>query len=130
MAIQEGGDQVGLVAIGVGKVALAGVIAEQSFRDFGICVGGQALPDHGWSDGHVEQLQPAVHLAQGFAQVGVGLMNGLVFQSGMNGQLPLEIVTEQLLVKAAHVRQDGQLPFGIFAHTYSFGKPGPAIVCK
>src|SRR5882762_1568050 len=72
------------------------------------------MPNHRRRDRHVEQLQPAVHLAEDFAEVRASLMNGLILQSWMYRQLAVQIVAQQLLVEAAHVRQDGQLPLRVF----------------
>ena len=63
-------------------------------------------------------IDPDSHLAQNFAQVGAGLVNGLVFQSGMYGEVSLEIIAQQLLIEAAHVRQNRQLPLRVFDQNY------------
>ena len=58
-----------------------------------------------------------MHLAENFAQVGAGVVDGFIFQSGMDGKFTLQIVAQQLLIEAADVGQDRKLPFWIFDQT-------------
>jgi len=58
MAKQKGCDQIGLVTIGPGIVAVAREVAQQGFRNLGVKIGLHPKSQHGRSDCHVQQLDP------------------------------------------------------------------------
>ena len=64
MAIKKCGHQVGLVAIYVAGIFLAGEIAQDGFGDFGIGFRRECPPQHGRRNGLIEQAQPAPHAVE------------------------------------------------------------------
>ncbi len=112
MAKQKGCDQIGLVAIGAGIVAVASEVAQQRLGNFGIEIGLHSQPQHGGSNRHVEQLDPEMHFVEGATHV-FGVADDVRSEFGGRGQLSAELVTQQPLVEALHGGQQRQLPFGI-----------------
>ena len=75
------------------------------------------MAQHGWSDRHVEQPQPAAHGGQGFMDIAVGLLKGNRLQTNGDRDLSADGVLQQLLIEALHGGQNGKLPLRIFDQT-------------
>ncbi|MGA2965614.1 MAG: hypothetical protein ABSD64_05330 [Terriglobales bacterium] len=112
MAKQKGRDQIGLVAIGAGIVAVAREETQQRLGHLGIKVRLHCKPQHGGSDRHIEKLDPELHLIEGGAHVG-GAADDVGSEFGGRGQLSAELVAQQPLVEALHGSEQRQLPFGV-----------------
>src|SRR6266403_1825294 len=69
MAKQKGCDQIGLVTIGAGIVAMAREVAQQRLSYLGIEIGFHSAPQHGGGYRHVEKLYPKLHLIEGGTHV-------------------------------------------------------------
>ena len=88
MTKQKGCDQIGLVAIGAGIVAMAREVAQQRLGDLGIKVGLYSQPQHGGSDRHVEQLDPEMHLLEGERTSAAWLMTSGASSAGAGSSPP------------------------------------------
>ena len=67
MTKQKSRHQIGFVAIGAGIVAVAREVAQQRLGHLGIEVGLHSQPQHGGSDGHVEELDPELHASRAWS---------------------------------------------------------------
>src|SRR6266481_5892335 len=112
MAKQKGCDQIGLVTIGAGIVAMAREVAQQRLGNLGIEIGLNAKSEHGGSDCHVEELDPEVHLSKGGAHI-VGAADDVRGELSGRGQLSAKLLSKQPLVEALHGGEQRQFPFGI-----------------
>src|SRR6202022_999332 len=101
VTVKESGHQVGLVAVYVAGVFLAGKIAEQGFGDFRVRLNGEGAPQHGGSDGLIEQAQPAAHFVQGSVHLAV-VLQGYGFKAGRDRDFAAHGVLQKLLVEALH----------------------------
>ena len=75
------------------------------------------MTQHGGSDRHVQQPQPASHRSQGFVDIAVGLLKGNRLQANGNGNLSANGILQELLIEALHGGQNGKLPLRIFNQT-------------
>ena len=119
MAVKKCRDQVRLVAVYVAGIFLASEIAQHSFGDFGIGLGGKCTPQHGWRNGLVEQAQPAAHAVERRVHFAIAFLQGDGFQAGRNRDFASNGILQKLLIEALHRGQDGQLPFRILYHTFT-----------
>ena len=101
MAKQKGCHQIGLVASGAGIVAVAREVAQQRLGNLGIKVGLHANSQHGGSDRHVEELDPAVHLIESGPHV-VGAADDVGSELGGGEQFSAKLVAQQPLVEGLH----------------------------
>ncbi len=129
MAKQERRDEVGLVTIGRGIVAVASEVTEQRFGHFSVEVGGHAKPQDGGRNRHVEQLDPDFHAIQRAADI-FRLPDCLRREFCGRGNLSAQVFAHQPLVKALDSRQQGQFPFRILCQTGSFGGKVPTYLLK
>ncbi len=76
--IQEGDDEIGLVAVGIGARRLADEVAQQGLGGF---LGGgfpESVAHHGRRDRQVEQVQPALQAMNGFLDGALGTVRHVV----------------------------------------------------
>jgi len=106
MAVKERGDQIGLVAVDLAGFAPPYEVAQQALGDFRIGVGRQRLPQHGGRDGHIQQMQPAIHAGKGFREIFVVMTKRNLVKPARNGHITAERVSHQLLVKPLDGCQD------------------------
>ena len=119
MTEEEGGDEIGFVAVGGGIVAVARKIAQERLGTSGSRSELQTQPQHGGSDGHVEELNPEMHLAEGGAHVG-GVADGLGREFGGNGKFAAELIAEQPLIEGLHGGEQRDFPDGSSTKVNSF----------
>ncbi len=113
IAVEEGGDKVGLVAVKVILGLLAGVVAEQGFGKIVIDGGGETDTKHLRRDGHVQKLEPAAHGGQERVDIAVAGAEGVGFQSARRCDLVLEKVTQEVEVEALHDLENGEFPIEV-----------------
>src|SRR5579863_7912284 len=118
MAIQKSRDQISLVAMDLAGLAVTSEITEHRLGNFGVGIGRESPPQHGWRDGHVEQTQPAMHGRQGLLHAVVALQRDS-FESGRDGNFSMDGFLQELLVEALDRRQNRQLPLRVFYHSRS-----------
>ena len=119
MAVEKCGHQVGLVAIYVAGILLAGEVAQDSFGDFGVGLGCEGAPQHGRRNGLIEQAQPAPHAVERRMHFAIALLQRDGLQAGWNRDFASNGILQQLLIEALHRGQDGQFPFRILYHTFT-----------
>ena len=119
MAIQKCGNQVGLVAIYVTGIFLAGEIAQDRFGNFGISIGRECPPQHGRGNRLIEQAQPAPHAFERRMHFAISLLQGNSLQACRDRDFASNGILQELLIEALHRGQDGQFPFRILYHIFT-----------
>ena len=119
VAVEKCRDQVGLVAVYVAGIFLAGEIAQNGFGDFGVGLGGKCTSQHGRRDGLVEQAQPAAHAVERGVYLAIAFLQRNGLEACRNRDFASNGILQELLIEALHRGQDGQLPFGILYHTFT-----------
>src|SRR5579863_701992 len=112
VTIEESRDDIGFVAVEFGVFFFAHEIAQHGLGDFRVGVVVESPPQHGGSNGHVQQTQPPAHGAKRLADVVVALQ-GYGLEAGGDRNFTLDGLLQELLVEALNRGENGKLPFGI-----------------
>ncbi len=108
MTVKKSCNQVCLVAVDFAGLAAPHKVSKQSLGNFRIRVRSERVPQHRGRDGHIEQVQPAIHLGKSFRQAFVGVAKRDFVEPARNGHIAAERVAHQLLIKTLDCRQDCQ----------------------
>src|SRR5580658_1330571 len=118
MPVKKCCDYIGLVTVNVAGFPAAHKVTQQSFRDFRIRIWSERLAEHGRRDGHVQQVQPAIHPSKRGGQV-ASRAQRLFVEAARNRDVSPTRLPHQLLVEALHSRQNRQLKSDVFGQETS-----------
>ena len=106
MAVKKSCDEIGFVAVDFAGLAAANKVAKQGLGDFRIRVWSECLAQHRGRDGHIQQMQPAVHPRESFREVVLRVAKRDLIEPAWNGHIAAERISHQLLIKTLDCRQD------------------------
>jgi hypothetical protein len=106
MAVKKSCNEIGFVAVDFAGLAALYKVAKQSLGHFGIRVRSERLAHHRGRDGHIQQIQPAIHPGESFRKVSFRVTERDLIEPARNRHITAERVSQQLLIEALDCCQD------------------------
>ncbi len=107
MAIEKSCNQIGLIAVDIVRFPAPHKVSQQRLSDLGIRFRSQRLAQHRWGNGHVQQMQPAIHVGKDAGEVSLGMSKRVFVETARNRDVSAEGIPHELLIEALDCREDG-----------------------